>query len=160
MSEEEFARHVQPLVVRAARRIARGGRSNPEDLAQIGALAVLQLFRKMIGEIPSAALIVTAAKRAMFHEVRKASRQKRTGVELSLDERILKPGGRTESEAIRRLDVSRALKYLTAREREVIELTLIGHTLEEIGQGIDLSLNRVVQIRSGAVKKLRTLLAA
>ena len=59
---------------------------------------------------------------------------------------------------------SESLATLSERERRVLELRFgFGnhrpHTLEEVGQEVDLTRERIRQIQSGALKKLRSLAA-
>jgi RNA polymerase sigma factor (sigma-70 family) len=160
VTEEEFSARVDRLMFYLARRLAPNG-DGYEDLAQIGALGALNLFRRQGGEtMPDIALVKTAAKRAMYHEIRTQHAKKRTGGErIPLYEDILDEQHR-ESAVIRRIDVYRALDQLNPREREIIEFTLAGLTSAEIARGIDLSEGRVSQLKKAAVTKLQQILAA
>ncbi|HEX8995274.1 MAG TPA: sigma-70 family RNA polymerase sigma factor [Ktedonobacterales bacterium] len=75
------------------------------------------------------------------------------------DQGVEGPEGSTDREMLRE-EVRRALSALTQREREVIELRFgllddHDHTLEEVGQRLKVTRERVRQIEERAIRKLR-----
>ncbi len=77
------------------------------------------------------------------------------------DETVQEPF-ETATESLQREDVRRALNALPARERQVIELRygLSGHeplTLEEVGRAFGVTRERIRQIETGTLRKLKRL---
>jgi RNA polymerase sigma factor (sigma-70 family) len=161
MTENEFARSINSLMFFLARRVAQ---YDHEDLAQIGAIAALKLFRKRGGDMPkTSTLVALAARRAMCQSLRNQYTQKRTGEVCPIHDEITAAGARPEApEAVanRRIDLERAIEQLPPVERAVIEKTLAGETLEQIGRPYGVTFARIGLIKLRAIARMRKFLTA
>jgi RNA polymerase sigma factor (sigma-70 family) len=152
MTEAEYAEKHYPLIRFIARRVAR---FNHEDLAQIGMIAALEMFRQQ-QDTPATALTVCVARRAMIHAIRSENCKRRGGELERAAPREIAGETRPEQRNIERIDLERALGFIThEKQRQVIAGTLHGYTMKELAEAMCIPMQSVFFHKRNAIRRIR-----